>query len=113
MMPDDFFDDETQKPLGENRIELRLLRQETQPAYLLGFPLGIRRRKLILRLEFADLLGALESLRKKVNQRGIKVVNAVTESLQLFSGERMGIRFFFSRRAVGVPIKFRHKGIPT
>jgi hypothetical protein len=25
----------------------------------------------------------------------------------------MGIRFVFGRSAVGVPIKFRHKGIPT
>lgn len=103
MMPDDLFNDETQKPLGENRIEFGVLGQASQPAYLFQLPLGIRRRKLVVRLQLTNLFCVFEALREEVDERGIEIVDAVTKSLEFFADERIRIGGIFNCEVSGVP----------
>ena len=86
VMVDDLGHDEVEELLGEVGVEVRLLSQPAQPLDLTGLALEICRGKSIGSLELADALGELEPLRQQVYQRGIDVVDALADSLELSEG---------------------------
>ena len=83
VVPDDLFDDEGQELLGEDRVEVRLVRQLPQARDLLHLAARVRRRHPAGGLEHADLLGRLEALGQQVDQRGVDVVDAAAQPRKL------------------------------
>lgn len=79
MVADHFGDDEVQELLGKIRIEVRFLRKRAQARDLLGFADWIGARHGVTRLQRADALRALESLRQQMNQGSIEIVDAGAE----------------------------------
>ena len=83
MMADHFRHDEIEEFLGKGRVEAGLLRHITQPFDLFCLAGLVCGRKVMLRLQLADLLGQLEALGQRMNEDGIEIVDAVAELAQL------------------------------
>jgi hypothetical protein len=85
-MADDFLDDKGQEFFCKIGIELRGPGECPKARDLFGFPRRIGRRQTVLRLIFPNLLCAFEALGKQMDERGIDIVDAVSQS------EKFGIR---------------------
>ncbi|GAA2952752.1 hypothetical protein GCM10020227_19850 [Streptomyces flavovirens] len=83
VVADDLGDDEVQQLLGERRVELGAFGELAQPGDLAGLAGGVGGRQVVLRLEVADLLGGLEAFGEHVDDRGVDVVDAFAQAVQL------------------------------
>ena len=83
MMPDDLGDDEVQELLGERGIQIGIVCEFAQPRDLLGLPIGIGGRQIVLSLELTDLLGAPESLSQHVHEGRVDIVDTRANLLEL------------------------------
>ncbi len=86
MMMYDFSHDETQKLLGEDRVEARLFGECPQSSDLFGFTFHVSSRKADRRLVTADILRDLESFSQQMDQRRVDVVDAGSKPVELFIG---------------------------
>src|SRR4051812_47205103 len=77
---DDLRDDEAQERLGEHRVEAGGVGQGPQPGDLALLTLRVGGREVLLGLEPAHLLRALEALGEKVHERGVDVVDAAAQA---------------------------------
>ena len=95
MVVNNLGDDEVQKFLGERRVEPTFFGKGTQMGNLYPFALAVGRGHTARRLQLADLLGELESLGQHVNESGIDIVDALTDSGQFREGvlPRVGGQF--------------------
>src|SRR5690606_21737488 len=79
VVADHLGDDEVQELLGEGRVEPGVLGEVAQPGDLAGLAGRVGGRQPVLRLEAADLLGALEAFGEHVDDGGVDVVDAVAQ----------------------------------
>src|SRR6478609_11216676 len=70
---DDLGDDEVQERLGEHRVEAGAVGERPQPSDLPLLAQRVGGGQVLLGLEPADLLGALEALRQEMDERCIDV----------------------------------------
>src|ERR1700677_2341230 len=79
-MPDDFLHNEVQELFREVRIEFGGFRQATQPRDLSCLACWVGRCKPMSRLVFSYCLGALETLRKQMNERRVDIIDALSQA---------------------------------
>ena len=103
VVADHLVDDEVEELLRELRVEARVVRQGAQPLDLEGLAGRVGRRHPRAGLEPAHLLGALEALGEQVHQRGVEVVDAAAQSLQLGGGVLLGHTSIQARRRRPTP----------
>lgn len=75
----DFMNHKGQELLGNVWVKVADRRKVPQAAHLLGFSGGIARRQPVLHLQFADSLGTSKPLRQHVDNRGIDIIDAVSQ----------------------------------
>jgi hypothetical protein len=86
MLPNDFMNDKRQELFGKVRIKVADRREMPHAACLLRFSTGIARAQPVLRLQLADSPGTSEPLRQHVDNRGVDIVDAVSEVSKSGSG---------------------------
>ena len=96
---DDLGHDETQKLLGEDRIETGLDGQRPQPRDLLFLARRVGWRQADLSLVTAHVLGDLEALGQEMDERGVDVVDARPVARQLCVGRDAGLGAFVGHGA--------------
>lgn len=99
MVSDHFGDDEVEELLREGRVQFRVLREAAQAGDLFGFAVGVGRGQFVVRLEMADLLGALEALGEHVDNGSVDVVDAFAEPVQFRAYGLVGVAGGHGRRA--------------
>ena len=82
MVADDFLDHEVEKLLGEVGVQLGLLGKGAQAGNLGLLPGRIRRWQVMSRLINPHSLRTLEAFRQQMDQCGIKIIDAVSQSQQ-------------------------------
>jgi hypothetical protein len=86
MMADHFADHEIEEFLRKIRVQPGILGQPSQPCDLCLLARRIGGGQMVQRLILADRLGAFEPFGKKVNQRGIEIVDAISQPQQFRIG---------------------------
>ena len=74
---DHFLDDESQKALGEVRVQIGLTRQVFEAFDLSRFAAWVGRRKVMCGLETANGLGVFEPFTQRIDKDRVKPVDAL------------------------------------
>ena len=90
-MVDHLGDDEVEKLFGEGRVEMSILGEAAQSVDLHEFTRRVGGRQSVGSLEPPDLLGEFEPLGQQMNERGVDVVDALSNAVQLQGRSRVGV----------------------